>query len=75
MVNTSGINQYDKKECKLGPLSNLSITHVLLDPPDDVLLAAFVGYAKENNGSGLTAEDQLFRLSKDFNLVIGWVPI
>ena len=33
------------------------------DPSDDVLRAAFLQFAKENNGAGLNYQDQLARLS------------
>ncbi|KAF7975981.1 hypothetical protein HWV62_8132 [Athelia sp. TMB] len=40
-------------------------------PPDDELIAAFIQYGKEKNGSGLNAEEQLARLEKEFGLRIG----
>ncbi|KAH7929145.1 hypothetical protein BV22DRAFT_1029764 [Leucogyrophana mollusca] len=54
MPNPTGQNQWGKKEY----------------PPDDELRAAFAQYSRENNGSGLSADDQMARLNKEFNLDI-----
>ncbi|KIO17777.1 hypothetical protein M407DRAFT_12196 [Tulasnella calospora MUT 4182] len=40
-------------------------------PSDDIFLKALQGYAVENGGSGLSVDDQLARLNKEFNLKIG----
>ncbi|KAJ7661984.1 hypothetical protein DFH06DRAFT_987877 [Mycena polygramma] len=40
-------------------------------PPDDILLAAFTKYGRENSGAGLNQEDQRSRLELEFNLSIG----
>ncbi|KAF7970556.1 hypothetical protein HWV62_23735 [Athelia sp. TMB] len=55
MPNPTGENQWGKKKY----------------PPDDELIAAFIQYGKEKNGSGLNAEEQLARLEKEFGLRIG----
>ncbi|KAJ7136217.1 hypothetical protein C8R46DRAFT_614344 [Mycena filopes] len=43
---------------------------VKLYPPDDVLVKAFQGYARENSGAGLTQSQQSERLLSEFGLDI-----
>ncbi|KDR77948.1 hypothetical protein GALMADRAFT_94442 [Galerina marginata CBS 339.88] len=54
MPNKHGVNQYGTKDY----------------PADAALLAAFVGYARENSGAGLSAADQIARLQLDFGLSV-----
>lgn len=46
-----------------------------IDPADDVFREALQGYAKENGGSGLSTDDQLLRLQKQFGLSIKCVDV
>ena len=54
-------------------ISHISVSEVLTrtfdafqDPPDDELQAAFEQFSREKNGSGLSGDEQLTRLSALF---------
>jgi len=44
-------------------------TDTAVDPTDDEFRAAFLRYAREKNGSGLSAVEQLDRLNAEFPLL------
>ncbi|KAG1739726.1 hypothetical protein EDB19DRAFT_1908748 [Suillus lakei] len=54
MPNIEGNNQWGKKDY----------------PKDDAFRAAFQQYSQEKNGSGLTADEQIVRIEKEFGLQI-----
>jgi hypothetical protein len=72
MPNPSGLNGQVPKKCEYSPLS-LTLLIFLLDPPDDVLLAAFTRYSQENSGAGLDHLDQMERLKQEYQLDISSV--
>jgi hypothetical protein len=65
MPNPNGLNGSEPKICTT---PSLNINHALMpnlpDPPDEVLRELFIGFSKENGGSGLEWQDQKTRLKQ-----------